>query len=261
MELREGRMTDANVATEPAPRPGRFWRNYIVAALLATLGWAVAAQYVGFGSLGPLLTYIVIATPLLAWVAVASARTTLGGAAAALLAIGTIIAILFLGTPLIAAAMKLVPPPRPMFSNHFGDHDRILLPVWWRPFHLRDASERWAWTDHDDNVIVLIDVGKHGSARLRGSKGGMTETEFGLMVDGVEKFTLVQRSRNRLIVLRTDAARVDLSLPDGAARAVEPRMAELETDVAAAIRSLLHENQRPEFDAALAVSAATRPAP
>lgn len=254
-------MSDANVATEPAPRPSRFWRNYIVAALLATLGWDVAAQYVNFGNLWPLFAYFLIATAFLAWVAVASARTMLGRAGAALLAIATVIAFIIVGTPLIAAAMKLRPPPRPMFSNYFGDHERTLLPVWWRPSRVRDVLDRWAWIDHDDNVIVLIDAGKHGSARLRGSRGGMHETPFGLTIDGMEKFTIVQRCRNRLIVLRPSGARVDLSLPDGAARAVEPRMAELETDVAAAIRSLLPEGQRPEFDAALAIGTASRPAP
>ena len=117
-----------------------------------------------------------------------------------------LLANLFLSWPVVAVATNVVtsrlmksPPPRPMFCNRFGFHERVLLPIWFHPMPAVDRHGNWVWADFEDNLLVIVVNADPPNGTSPQMTEGLTETTFSSLQGQTHT---VRRDKNRLVIIR-----------------------------------------------------------
>lgn len=233
------------------PKSGRpAFLAYFATILAIGVSWWFVAPLIGMGTIGILFFFVIGSTLSLtivgSWSSEAGPARTFG----LFLASFVIVCILLIGETLsINSYLMKNPPARPMFNNHFGEHERSLLPFWWGPRPIVDGAGNWCWADFDDNVLAIVITGDSTRGRYSPIRCGMNETRFKAGADSGEAYVTVPRSTNRLVVIPPNATLADFPLPLGAAAGFEEEFVSAGAqDALESARAKIADGYRSRFD-------------
>ena len=198
---------------------GLFLLITTATVIFSLLAWI--APHTGMGQMGPMMLLF-----LVAWAAFtvilsrAFAPKVWIRASISIVMFFAVYAMFAVAIKIMIARLHAHPPPRPMFHNFFGEHERVLLPFWHEGFPLLDAQGNLMWADYDDNVLVILLNAAPDGSWSGGPIADEAETRFPVGVGSQEQWVTVQRTSNSLIVIRQDGSQADFPIPPDAATSI-----------------------------------------
>lgn len=241
----------------PATEQKRRERSGIATAgaYVATFGGIAAAWYwvaplIGMGTVQILFVFaigsILLLTVVGCWASERGAARCVG---VFLVSAGVVCALLFAETCFLQNYLLQYPPARPMFHNQFGEHERCLLPIWWRPRPIVDATGNWCWADFEDNILAIVVMGDSTRGRYSPIRSGMAETQFKAGPDSGEVYVTVPRCTNRLVVILPNATMGAFPLSPGQAESFEEKIASSGSqNMLETARAAIEDGDRNRFD-------------
>ena len=104
-----------------------------------------------------------------------------------------------------------------MFHNHFGEHERVLLPFWHEDWGMGDDAGNLFWADHEDNVLVVVIAGA-ADGSWSGPHLGQNESRFYIGDGSTGEMVTVQRTTNELVIIAPNGSIGRFPLPPGVAK-------------------------------------------
>ena len=149
---------------------------------------------------------------------------------------------------LLTTRLYLRPPPRPMFHNYFGEHERVLLPYWHMDMSTTDDAGTAMWADDEDNCLVAV-LGAVVDGWHTGPVTGLRSSRFSVGAREADVSVEVQRTDDTLVVIRPDGEVAEFPLPPGAVRGFPvERVSRRNKDLIADVRALLDEESQARLD-------------
>ena len=245
---------DAGVPHHPPSRSARATLVWVVAYLMVLIAaiviFALLAPHIGMGTIDMPCVLYVGAVTALAVMGIRLVGRTTARSVAVLLGTALGLAVLFYveGGLLVIYYMRH-PPPRPMFHNHFGGHERALLPFWHGPWHTVDSLGHWAWADYGDNVLAIVATGVAEKGRSGALLASQHESRFKVGDNFADNYITIKRTKDALVVILPDGKWKPFALTPGAAESFdkESRLSGTRNLLRKA-GELLDQQQRTAFD-------------
>jgi len=121
-------------------------------------------------------------------------------------------------TRILVARWHANPPPRPVFCNYFVEDERVLLPYWGRAERISDERGNLMCADHEDNLLAIVINGASGG-RTSMQRTSIDEYQFRVVDGSSERWVGVHRTRDALVVVRSDGAVASFPLTVNVAKA------------------------------------------